>query len=216
MRLPLVITLDAGSAERGPHPATDENGKVVLAPAEKEDPFSIRADKLECSDFLPGKSEVVFWMNLPERGAWEVILTNRRLIFQTPYSKGMIGTAKIRKGKAAAGHMPLSAISHISTFYSKENVPILLVCCYRQDGTRSAVVIHSAELEAMRTLLVHLQNRIRKYLIDSGNFITTEDIEQEKIDEIVRKWSELPVNAWKDPSGECQVIVPNRAWTRVP
>ena len=62
MRVPLIATLDASSKETRPFHALDGVGRIPFS-ANDGDPVAVKADTVECRDFLStGKSEINFWL----------------------------------------------------------------------------------------------------------------------------------------------------------
>ena len=216
MRIPLIFTLNASDSQSGPYPAISSDAKILFDSVEFGDKTEFWVDKIECTDFLEAKTETVYWLDTPQNNTWCVSITNRRITFENSYSKGMIGGAKIKAGRLTAGHLPFDTISHLSAFFSNEGVPLLLCCCYRQDRTRSAVVIRACNIDTLRSLLSLLQGKLMAYLSNEGKLATVADIDQTKLSDALRKWNEMGEKAWLDRDVDYTVVVLNRSYAQVP
>jgi len=218
MRIPMIFTLYASDSqsESGLYPAISANATILYDETEQNDIDKFSVDKVECTDFLQGKTETVYWLNIPTNETWHICITNRRITFENSYSKGVIGGAKVKSGRLTAGHLPFDSIAHLSAFFSKEGTPILLCSCYRQDGTKSAIVIHGNKIDTLRSLLSSLQEKIMTYLNIQGKLATAADVDQAKLDDAMRKWDEMVEKAWADKNGEYTATVLNKSYTQVP
>lgn len=77
-----------------------------------------------------------------------IYVTNQRLVEYNRFSKGLIGKPKEKNGKASAGYLYNGSISNLRTFYQR-GVPVLLICCYRIDGTRIAITVKCSNLDTI-------------------------------------------------------------------
>lgn len=213
MRVPLIAQIDANSSETRPFPALDGVGRIPFS--EKDgSPLTIKADKVECCDFLStGKSEINFWLDGIPAGSWDITVTDQRLVVYSRFSKGLIGKPKEKAGKASAGHMYYGSISNLSVFLDG-NVPVLLICCYRKDGTRTAFTIKSTNLDSMKKLAAELHDHIDRWIISQGRKLDESDGD-EKLIAVLKKWNEFNENLWNG-NKEYSVFVPCQSWDQVP
>lgn len=213
MRIPLIAPLDANCSETRPLPALDGAGKILVS---KEDGNSTtyQVDSVECRDFLTnGKSEINFWLKEAPAKSWDVIVTDRRIGVCNKLTQGLIGKAKAKVGKSSAGHLYYASISNLSVFLDS-GTPVLLICCYRNDGTRTAFTIKSADIDSMRNLAVDLHGRIDQWIIAQGRKFdeTTKD---ETYMAALKKWNEFDMNLWTGGK-EYNVFTPCQSWDKVP
>lgn len=213
MRVPLIATLDANSTETRPFPALDGVGRI---PFSNEDgaPITIKADSVECRDFLSmGKNEISFWLDGIPTGSWDIIVTNQRVVVYNKFSKGLIGKPKEKTGKASAGHMYYGSVTNLSVFMDG-SIPVLLICCYRNDGTRTAFTIKSANTNSMKKLAAELHDHIDRWIISQGRKIDESDGDEKHI-AALKKWNKFNENLWNGDT-EYSVFVPCQSWDQVP
>lgn len=213
MRVPIIAALDASCSETRPFPALDGVGRIPFSGKDGE-PLTFQADTVECSDFLStGKTEIGFWLDGVPSGSWNIYVTNQRFVVYNSYSKGLIGKAKEKKGKASAGHLYYGSISNLSTFY-QGGVPVLLVCCYRADRTRTAITVKYSNLDSMKKLATALHDHIDGWIVNQGRKLAESD-SNEKHQEVLKKWNEFNANVWNGDK-EYSVFVPCDSWDQVP
>lgn len=213
MRVPLIATLDANSSETRPFPALDGVGRISFLNKDGES-TTFQADTVECSDFLAtGKTEINFWLDGVPSGSWSVIVTDQRIVVYNKFSKGLIGKAKEKNGKASAGHMYYGSVSNMSTFY-QNGTPVLSFCCYRKDGTRTAFTVKSSDLASMKRLASELHDRIDRWVVTQGRKLDESD-GNEKYIAALKKWNDFNANLWSGDK-EYSVFVPSESWDQVP
>ncbi len=216
MRVPLVFAHKAGEAARGPYPEIGQDCKVILTEQERKSAETFRVNTVECRDFLPNKTDIVFWMKVPVRNSWNITLTDSRIIFENQYSGGALGKAKITAGNCTAGQLAFESISHLSAFYDNSGTPLLLCNCYRMDGTRSAVVMLTDNTYELKKILIGLQKRLVDYLHATGKRVTETEVSTQVMADLSRKWKNLAEHAWESRQSNYTTEVPNRAVTKVP
>lgn len=213
MRVPLIATLDANSKETRPFPALDGVGRILFSNGDG-DPIPFKADSVECRDFLQnGKNEINFWLKDAPPESWEIVVTDQRVGVYNKLTQGLIGKAKAKPGKSSAGHMFYGSVSNMSMFMDG-SVPVLLICCYRNDGTRTAFTIKSANLDSMKKLAAELHDHIDRWIISQGRKLDESDGDEKHI-AALRKWNEFNENLWNG-NNEYSVFVPCQSWDQVP
>ena len=213
MRVPLIAALDANSKETRPFPDLDGVGRIPFS-AKNGEPLTVKADTVECRDFLStGKSEINFWLEGVPASSWDITVTDQRFVVYNRFSKGLIGKPKEKAGKASAGHMYYGSISNLSTFMDGRS-PVLLVCCYRNDGTRTAFTIKSANIDSMKKLATELHDHIDRWIISQGRKLDESDGNEKHI-AALKKWKEFNENLWNGDK-EYSVFVPCQSWDQVP
>lgn len=213
MRVPLIATLEANSKETRPFPALDGVGRILISKNDGE-PITFNADSVECRDFLSnGKNEINFWLKEAPTGSWDIVITDQRVGVHNKLTQGLIGKAKAKPGKSSAGHMYYDSVSNLSVFMNGR-VPVLLICCYRNDGTRTAFTIKSANLDSMKTLAAELHDHIDRWIISQGRKLDEADDDENHI-AVLKKWNEFNENLWNGDK-EYSVFVPCQSWDQVP
>ena len=213
MRVPLIATLDARSKETRPFPALDGVGRNLFSDGDG-DPIPFKVDSVECRDFLQnGKNEIYFWLKEAPPESQEIVVTDQRVGVYNNLTQGLIGKAKAKPGKSSAGHMQYGSVSNLSMFMDG-SVPVLLICCYRNDGARTALTIKSAYLDSMKKLATELHDHIDRWIISQGRKLDESDGDEKHI-AALRKWNEFNENLWNG-NNEYSVFVPCQSWDQVP
>lgn len=212
MRVPIITVLDAGTEETKPFPAMDRAGNIFFSDKDGEK-TTFSADIVESMDFPAGgaRPETVFWMD--GAPAWDIIITEQRIAVLNKYSKGLIGKPKAKQGKTTAGHLYFKSISNLSTFFHN-GTPVLLILCFRADGTRTAIVIKSLDINSMKKMAVSLHDNIDKWLIKNKIKLDESD-SNEKHQAVLKEWNEFNNNAWIDEQ-EHNVHVACKSFEKVP
>ena len=212
MRVPLIGQLDANVSEIKPFPALDGSARLPLT-ANDGQPAIFTADSVECRDFLPGgKSEICFWLDGIPAKSWSIIVTDQRFAVYSTYSKGLIGKAKEKPGKATAGHLYYGSISNLSAL-TFNGAPVLLVCCYRADRTRTAFAVKSSDVASMKKIASELHDRIDRWITSQGRKFDTASIDEKRAS-VMKKWNEFNANVWASDK-EYSVFVPCNSWDQV-
>ena len=213
MRVPLIATLESNSSETRPFPALDGAGRILFSNGDG-DPVSFKVDSVECRDFLQnGKSEINFWLKEAPPESWDIVVTDQRVGVYNKLTQGLIGKAKAKPGKASAGHLYYGSITNLSVFMDG-HAPVLLICCYRNDGTRTAFTIKSNDLDSMKKLATELHDHIDQWIISQGKKLDGADGDEKHI-AALSKWDEFNSNLWVG-NGEYSTFVPCESWDRVP
>ena len=212
MRVPIVGQMDANSAEIRPFPALDAAARVTLT-ANDGQPAIFQADSVECRDFLAGgRSDICFWLDGIPAKSWSAVVTDQRFIVHNTYSKGLIGKPKEKPGKATAGHLYFGSISNLSAFLNN-GTPVLLVCCIRQDGTRTAITLKSSDIESMKRLAYELHDRIDKWIVAQGRKFDEASADEKRLS-VLQKWNKFNSSVWTGDK-EYSVFVPCNSWDQV-
>ena len=214
MRIPIISSKEANTREDALFPELDRDARIVLDEKDgKAATFLVQ--NVKCMDFIStGKGEIPFWLNGVRDKSWEVIITDRRICVYNPFSKGLIGAAKEKRGKSTVGHLYFDSISNLSTFFEK-GAAVLLVVCYRKDGTKSCISIEEGDPKMMKQLAMELHKRLEKYISSNNLKIIIDDKTEAGIKKAVEKWNSFPEIMWTNNTGEVSVFVPCNEWKRV-
>lgn len=63
---------------------------------------------------------------------------------------------------------------NLSTFYQR-GISVLLICCYRIDGTRIAITVKCLNLDTMRKLVTDLHDYIESWIVNQGRKLNESD-----------------------------------------
>ena len=188
MRVPIITALDANTSEAGPFPATDGSAGILFS-GEDGHMNTYEADRVDCRDFpAGGRSEIVFWLDGVKSRSWKIFVTDRRIAVWNPCTKGMLGKAKEKPGKASTGHLYYQSISNLSAFCDPNGTPVLIVCCYRQDGMRTAFSILSPDVQSMRRLATDLHDRIDAWIVNNHRKLDRASVQSDKQMKALDNW----------------------------
>ena len=212
MRVPILATLEKNSTGGKIFPTTDDQARIVLNDSDGEiKTFSV--DRVECRDMIPNHgSQITFWLDDIPSNSWNVTITESRLLFWNPYSKGMIGKPKVKSGKASGGNLAFKSILKISTFYDRVGCKVLLLICERKDGTNTAVSI-AADNETMQNIFDALYAAIDKWSFAFGRLNADDG---EAYAKRLAQWEHLPEAVWQNPNTEIVVSPPVNNYYLVP
>lgn len=183
--------------------------------SEKDGTPSIHtAHAIKCMDTLSsGKAEIPFWLD-GVFDNWEVFVTDQRIAVRNPFRMALFRKPKEKTGKVSVGHIPYKAMTNLSAIFSNKNIPVLICACYRHDGTRSAIVIESVDMESLKGLAADLHERIDRWIISNNKKIVVDESTDASMKEAVSNWNSFLDKAWSAP--EVTVFVPCKEWDRVP
>lgn len=213
MVVPLIAIIDANTPECLPFPGVNGAGEVALGGDDGESAV-FRFDKIECRDFpASGSSQITFWLDGVPSKSWKVTVTDERVIVSNKYSKGLFGKAKEKSGKISAGHMYYGSVMRLSAFKNNSDL-VLIICCQRKNGTKTAFTIASSDADTMKKLAVTLHDRIDNWIIKKGRRLNGSD-QNDNVVKAVEKWDAFNAGVWAD-NREYNVIIPSSEWETVP
>lgn len=217
MRVPLIATLDANTSETRPFPALDSSSKLLFV-SEDGSLAEYSVETVNCVDFLSdGRTQISFWLKEARSMSWKIYITDRRIGVWNSFTQGVLGKAKEKAGKASAGHIYFSSVANLSAFYDKKTGnPVLLVCCYRNDGTRTAITMQSPDIETMKQLATELYDRIDKWIVKNSRKLEKNESSLEIHIEALDKWSVFISKLWENQDSEVSTFVPCESWEQVP
>ena len=216
MRVPLIATLNANTPGNTLFPEINQDARIEFS-AVDGDVSEYNVEKIDCRDFLQnGKVEINFWLNGTRHNSWKIYISDRRIVVWNPFTSGLIGKAKEKADKVSAGHLLFESISNLSAFYDQSGVPVFIVCCYRQDGTRTVFSIQSQDIATMKSCATELHQRIDEWLIKNGcKLEQTEEAPKEHL-EALERWGSFTSKLWEKSDCESNVFIPNKEWSKVP
>ena len=199
MRVPLIGTLEANTAEVAAFPAMDSSAKVQKLALDGVNITVIRFDNVACLDSTGGRQEKVFDFSGPGKNEWEVTFTDSRIIFWHPMTPGLFSSKpKTKAGKATAGHLYYNSIGGISTGYIDDNTPFFSCTCQRFDGTLSHILMFS-EIGTLEKAAKELHTRISAHLAKNGYSNNADNIQV---------WESFLDNVWKQKQNDIRATVP--------
>lgn len=212
MRVPILATLEKNSAGGKIFPATDDQARIVLNDSDGGTK-TFSADRVECRDMNAGHgSEITFWLDGIPCNSWKVTITESRLLFWNPFSKGLIGKPKEKNGKASGGNLAFKSIKKLSTFYDRIGSKVILLVCERKDGTDTAISI-AANNENMKEIFDALYAAIDKWSYTYGRLNADDG---EAYAKLLAQWEHLPEAVWYNPKAEIVVSPPVKNYHLVP
>ena len=211
MRVPILAPLEKNDRGGKIFPATDADARICMTAADGPAPVTTAVDVVECRDMEATGNAVTFWLDTAED--WQVTVTDSRILFWNPASKGLFGKPKVKPGKASGGQMRFSAITNLSAFHDRSGRRVLLCICRRADRAKTAVSMVGDE-QAMRTLFDALYAALDRYTLASGSRLTPQSSENSP--KILEAWEQYPQKVWADPAAEAAVFVPSTSYEVVP
>ena len=215
MRVPLIAALDANTPETRSFPATDASAGILFSKMDGRISEHY-VDKVDCRDFTPGaRSEIGFWLDGVKSLSWRVYVTDNRIIVWNACTKGLMGKAKEKPGKASAGHLYYNTIANLSAFCDPSGVPVLIVSCFRQDGMKTAFSIVSPDVQAMRRLASELHDRIDAWIVNFGRKLDRANTTSDKQMKALDGWDSFTSHLWEKRDSSVTVFVPCSSWDKV-
>ena len=200
MRVPLIGTLEANTAEVAAFPAMDSSARVQKISSDDANTTMIRLDNVACMDSDGGRQEKVFDFCGPGKNEWEVTFTDSRIIFWHPMAEtGLFrNKPKIKAGKATAGHLYYNSIGGLSTGYIDDDTPFFSCCCQRLDGALSHILMFS-DIGTLGKAAKELHTRISAFLEKNGFSNSADNIPA---------WESFLDNMWKQKQTDLRATVP--------
>ena len=200
MRIPLIGTLEANTAEVTAFPAMDSLTRVQKISSDGANTTMIRLDNVACMDSDGGRQEKVFDFCEPGKNEWEVTFTDSRITFWHPMVEAGLfrNKPKIKAGRATAGHLYYNSIGGLSTGYIDDNTPFFSCTCQRFDGAMSHILMFS-EIGILEKAAKELHTRISAFLEKNGFSDSTDNIPA---------WESFLDNAWKQKQNDLRATVP--------
>ncbi len=207
MRVTIINTGTKDSIELPICPALDGNAHIVYDDAKDGTNFiKWNVDKITCYDLnTPDNNNGIFFeLNEPIGDTWEVVCTDNRITFWTPYSKGLFGkTPKEKAGKCSAGHLYYNQIGGIRTGYIAPDKPFFSVGCRRTDGTMSNIMIFSKDKEKLKVIANGVHTKLTTYLKNNG---LMGDSSQKSGNSV--SWDEFLDSIFVDSKHDISTVVP--------
>ncbi|MCL2408137.1 MAG: hypothetical protein FWC96_00770 [Oscillospiraceae bacterium] len=204
MTVPLIGTHKANGDNADLFPQLDSEAKIMLTPDDGNNIVTIRADNI-C--ILEDEAKVFelydITKSVPDKGAWEVMLTDQRIIFRHPMIAGLFsGKPKLKAGVASVGHLYYRSLGALMTGYIEPPaLPFLGCCCIRTTGAFTQICI-TAEMNTLHRLAEALYIRLSAFMAVNGLSDDKGHIE---------KWDNFRDNQWLQTQQITQVVVPQKA-----
>ena len=200
MRVPLIGTLEANTAEVAAFPAMDSSARVQKTASDGVNTTMLRFDNVACIDSAGGRQEKVFDFCGPGKNEWEVTFTDSLIVFWHPMADtGFFrNKPKIKVGRATAGHLYYNSIGGLSAGYIDDDTPFFSCCCQRLDGVLSHILMFS-DIDILQIAAKELHTRISAFLEKNGFSHSTDNIPA---------WESFLSNAWKQKQSDLRATVP--------
>jgi len=170
----LVEHLTKNKTENNPFPATDGSAGIVYNKADG-DILSFTIDSVECVDSPDKKNiDITTGIALPVKKQWTICVTDTRITFWCPWSRGFLGLKTQQKpGNALGGHLYYDGMASLNADFTYKSLLSVGFSCLRYDRTQSVIVLRSDDGGVLKNILTAVYERSTEHLKTAGIYGNT-------------------------------------------